>query len=332
MTTIIHRAIRTVILTLFLLPAAARADIIFVNNVTGDDQFNGLASEIRTQIDGPVATIGRAVKIATGTDSIVIANTGEPYVESVTLNRPDQAGSEAYPIIIEGNGATMRGAARLPDGVWRRVGEGTYRYQPFRKGHYQLVVNGKVAVEARADRSADAPPALQPLQWCAHRGFVYFRIEPFTGAPDEQFKYITDYEFEVPALEVGLGLHNARNVIVRNLNFEMFRLDGIAVTGNSRNVRLVNVRSTSNGRSGLSVAGASQVQVGNLDLAGNRVAERLVLMKGRIVDMLESQVPPKPAPAPMGYDAPSATLRSNVVSDSTYRVNKSASAASMSRN
>jgi hypothetical protein len=71
-------------------------------------------------------------------------------------------------------------------------------------------------------------------------------------------------------------------------------LDGIAVTGNSRDIRLVNIRSTGNGRAGLSVSGTSQVQVARLDLAGNREAEQLELLKGSIIELPEAQIPPKP--------------------------------------
>jgi hypothetical protein len=109
------------------------------------------------------------------------------------------------------------------------------------------------------------------------RGFVYFRVEPR--------RYVNQYEIESPALDIGLGLHNVRNVVVRNLTIEQFRLDGVHVSGNCRNIRLKNVRSTGNGRYGLTVTGTSQVQASALDLAGNRVGERQVLVKARVVDL-----------------------------------------------
>src|SRR5262249_10494245 len=126
----------------------------------------------------------------------------------------------------------------------------------------------------------------------AVHGHVYFRVEPG--------KFIDDYVIEAPLFDIGLGLHNMRHVTVRNLNIEMFRLDGIHVSGNSRDIRLENLRSTGNGRAGLVVAGTSQVQVGRLDLAGNRIAEQLVLLKGRVIDLPDSEVPPPPAP--MAWD------------------------------
>jgi hypothetical protein len=271
-----------------LAPRLAAGGTIYVNNALGDDRASGLFPELRALGDGPVASIRRAFELARASDSIEIANTGLPYFESVTLDRPDLAGTETFPLVIEGNGAVLRGTARLPSDVWRRVAKETYRYQPYSKGHYQLILNGTPAEEVPVSRDATELPMLAAMQWCAFRGYVYFRVEPT--------KFIDQYEFEAPLFDVGLGLHHARNVVVRNLNVEMFRLDGVAVTGNSRNVRLMNVRSTANGRSGLSVSGTSQVQVGGLDLSGNRVAEQLVLVKGRLTEIPEAQVPPKPAP------------------------------------
>jgi hypothetical protein len=296
-----------------LLPGTAWAGTVYVNNVIGDDRANGLAPDIRTEVVGPVATVGRALELAHGSDVISIANTGIAYSESVILDRPELAGRDPglvigpghlyrrrpyklgadrigmHPFVIDGNGAVVRGSRPLASSVWSRVGEGTYRYEPYRKAHYQLIVSGTPAVEVPADSAAAAPPALQPLQWCAWRGFVYFRVEPG--------RFIDQYEIEAPLFEIGLGLHNARNVLVRNLNIEHFRLDGIHVSGSSRNIRLESVRSTGNGRAGLTAAGTSQVQAGRLDLAGNRIAERLVQPPARVVDLPDAAVPPPPAAA-----------------------------------
>jgi hypothetical protein len=269
------------------------AGTIYVNNITGDDRANGAHPDIKGLRDGPVRTIRRGLELVEPYGGLVIAHTDLPYAESMLITRVGLSGTRQFPFIVEGNGATLRGAERLPADVWRRVGPGTYRYQPYRKGHYQLVVGGAVA-DAVAAAGADAPP-LEPLQWAAVHGLVHFRVEPG--------KFIDQYEFEAPAREVGLGLHNARNVIVRNLRIELFRLDGIAVTGNSRNIRLENIRSTANGRSGLAVSGTSEVQVGRIDLAGNRVSDRLVQRKGRVYDLPDAEVPPPPAPQAWDLDS-----------------------------
>jgi hypothetical protein len=266
-----------------------------VNNITGDDRANGAHPDIKGARDGPVRTIARGLDLVQPYDHLVIANTDLPYGESLLISRVGLSGTRPFPFVVEGNGATLRGAERLPSDVWRRVGTGTYRYQPYRKGHYQLVVGGAVASEVAVTRDQAEPPPLEPIQWAAVHGLIYFRVEPG--------KFIDQYEFEAPAREIGLGLHNARNVIIRNLRIELFRLDGIAVTGNSRNIRLENIRSTANGRAGLNVSGTSEVLVGRVDLAGNRVSERLVQLKGRVHDLPDAEVPPPPAPQAWDLDS-----------------------------
>ncbi len=264
------------------------AGTVYVNNITGDDRANGVHPDIKGPRDGPVRTIARGLGLVQPYDQLVIANPDLPYGESLLITRGGLSGTRQFPFVVEGNGATLRGTERLPSDVWRRVGTGTYRYQPYRKGHYQLVVGGAAASEVAVARDQAEAPPLEPLQWAAVHGLVYFRVEPG--------KFIDQYEFEAPAREIGLGLHNARNVIVRNLRIELFRLDGIAVTGNSRNIRLENIRSTANGRAGLNVSATAEVQVGRIDLAGNRVSDRLIQLKGRVHDLPDAEVPPPPAP------------------------------------
>jgi hypothetical protein len=271
---------------LALLSGNSDAGVIYVNNITGSDRANGFRENPGAPGDGPLATITRALQLASGTDLISIANTSVPYEESVTVDRPELSGSERFPFIVEGNGAVMRGAKRLPADAWRRVGQEFYRYQPYRKGHYQLVVNGTVAEEAATPSGEPTASALSPLQWYARRGFVYLRLEPQT--------FVDQYEIQAPLFDIGFGVHNVRNVVVRNLVIELYRLDGVAVTGNSQNIRLVDIRSTANGRAGLSVSGTSEVQVAGLDLNGNREADELELVKGRIIPLPRTVVPPKP--------------------------------------
>jgi len=173
-----HRLWLNCLAVVLIIPGIARAGIIYVNNIVGDDRANGQFPDMGTAGDGPVATLARALQLARGTDSIAIANTGEAYLESVTLDGPDLAGTVAHPFVIEGNGAVLRGTRALPASVWRRVSAYTYSYQPYRKGHYQLVVDGKLLPEINSDPASATPPSLEPLTWCAHRGMVYFRVEP----------------------------------------------------------------------------------------------------------------------------------------------------------
>src|SRR3990172_4448026 len=131
---------------------ASQGGTVFVNNLIGDDRANGLDQDVIGTQGGPVATVARALRIAKASDTIWIANTGTPYDESILIDWPGQGGTGLYPLVIDGHGAVFRGTRRVPADVWQRVGEGTYRYQPYRKGHYQLLVGGAPAAEAKVQR------------------------------------------------------------------------------------------------------------------------------------------------------------------------------------
>jgi hypothetical protein len=271
-----------------LAPAVAPAASIYVNNITGNDRATGLAPVFRTDFDGPVASIRRALELARSSDVIEIAHTDVPYTEPVLVDRPALFGTDAYPFLIEGHGATIHGARPVPASVWRYVGDGVYRYQPYRKGHGQLILAGAPAREVPVTPTETVPPHLEPLEWCAVHGFVYFRVEPG--------RYIEQYDIEAPLFDIGLGLHNMRHVEVRNLRVEFFRLDGIHVSGTSRDIRLFNIDSTGNGRAGLAVGGTSRSDVGGLSLEGNRISDRLMFLKGVVNEVPAADVPPRPVP------------------------------------
>jgi len=59
------------------------------------------------------------------------------------------------------------------------------------------------------------------------------------------------------------------DIVIRNLNVVGYRLDGINCHDLVVNVRFENVVSADNGRSGISVGGASRVVLANSRLAGN---------------------------------------------------------------
>jgi len=260
-----------------------------VDNISGDDRADGRSREVRSRTEGPVRTIMRAIQLANSADMISVAPSDVPYDECVVLDRPDLYGSPELPFVIEGNGATLRATAVLPERVWRYLGGGVYKYQPYRKAYYVLLVNGKPADEVRV-RPTEPLPKLKPMQWCAYRGWVYFRVRPRT--------FIDQYKIEVPRYEVGIMLHNARYVTVRNFRIEYYRLDGVHVSGNSRGVRLENIVSTGNGRAGLVVTGTSRVAAGGLKLEGNRLYDKLVLMKARLTSIPAEQLSQLPRPHP----------------------------------
>ena len=58
---------------------------LYVNNVSGDDRFNGSAANAQGGKNGPWRTIARALRSAEKGDRINLAATEQPYRESITL-------------------------------------------------------------------------------------------------------------------------------------------------------------------------------------------------------------------------------------------------------
>src|SRR5687768_4967226 len=88
--------------------AACSARDWYVDNVAGDDRKNGSQPNSSSQIDGPVQTIAKALRHASRIDRIILANTGEPYRESISLVGR-HSGIEKAPFEIIGNGAVLDG-------------------------------------------------------------------------------------------------------------------------------------------------------------------------------------------------------------------------------
>ena len=109
--------LRTVacLLAVSLLPVAAAAGRdIHVSNIAGDDTFTGRVSQSVAGRSGPVRTIGKALRLAQAGDRIVVANTGQPYRESISLVGTRRSGYSQQPFSIEGNGATLDGSVAVP--------------------------------------------------------------------------------------------------------------------------------------------------------------------------------------------------------------------------
>jgi hypothetical protein len=161
------------------------------------------------------------------------------------------------------------------------------RFWPERKGFQQLYRDGVPLVQRPADEAGPLPD-LQPLEWCLFRGAVYFR--------PEDGLLPTDYQLEYAYHPVGLTLYEVRHVVVRGLIIQGFQLDGVNAHDNAFDVTLTGLNCRGNGRSGISVGGASRVLIDSC-LAGNN-GEAQVRTEGysktRIVnsDLLGNTAPP----------------------------------------
>lgn len=247
---------------LLVMAGLARGETIYVDHRLGDDRYDGLSQTPISEYTGPVRSLQRGLQLASHGDTIVMAERGGVYYESVTLWGDRHSGDTQVPFRIVGNGAVLSGAKPVPEGEWHHVGGGIWRITPIRKGWYQLVLDGQAVPETICDRTAGALPAIPVGQWCAWRGAVYYRAE--RGASPNTMN------FSLADEDVGITLLDVHNVVISGLTLRHFRLDGVNAHDRCRDVLLENVICEENGRAGITVAGSSQVTIVAGKLRDNR--------------------------------------------------------------
>lgn len=288
-----------------VLATAASAREIYVDNVGGDDMFDGSSPKSRTGVTGPCRTIARALRGAGRCDQIVLANTGVPYRESITLQAGPHSGVPGRPFQILGQGAILDGAAPVPTRAWEHVRGEVFRFPPPRKAYQLLFLDGKPASRVWADPFSLHLPDLKPLQWCLFDRHLYFRTE--------QGQLPQHYPLTYSALPVGITLYEVRHVVIADLTVQGFQLDGINAHDGVTDAALRGVVCRGNARSGIAIGGSSQVTIEGCLVGNNGTAQ--VRTEGeshtRIVDseLLDNTAPPlvreggevdwdKPPPAP----------------------------------
>jgi hypothetical protein len=224
---------------------------LYVNNQTGDDRANG-ASDSPTPADRPIRTIFRALCLAGPGDRIVLANTGEPYRESICLSGRHR-GSFSQRFIVDGSGATLDGTVLAADGAWQHFQDDIFALRPRRLTYQQLFNDGAPLKQSPSLVWSPDPPALEPLQWALYQGRILFRVE--------KDRLPRNYLLRHAGLQTGVSLYNTEHVSIQNLILQGFQQDGMRATDNVRDCQIVKVESRANGRSGLSVDGTSQLIV-----------------------------------------------------------------------
>ncbi len=261
------------------------AATIYVNNRIGSDALDGKSSGLLGAKAGPVRTIRRALRIADSADIVVLANTGTPYYESIQLFGKRHSGIGIGKFTIIGNGAVVSGARLVLPKAWRLVGSDLWKLTPWRKGHYQLILDAKPLPEHKDVASSADLLKIPPGHWAAWRGSIYFKTKPLES-PDLR-------NYAIAMLSVGLTLCDVRDVQVIGVTFRHFRLDGINAHDRCRNVVFDDVKSIENGRAGLVVAGSSSVRLVKSELANNRVHSLMVTERGdAVVDKSTFSQPP----------------------------------------
>ena len=230
-------------------PAAARE--LYVNNRAGDDRATGHTAKLQSGNHGPLRTIGVALRKAQKGDSIVIANTGIPYFESLSLSQSQHTGIFKYPFRIEGNGAILDGTAPIPADEWTPVGStDLYCWIPPRLTSGLLYIDG---IPATFDAETDIKALLQMERrsWARSAGKIYFRADANLLPGDHNLRFTFG--------QTGITLYHVRHVEIHNLVVQGFSLDGINAHDGIVDCKLVGVTSRGNGRSGVSVGGSSEL-------------------------------------------------------------------------
>jgi hypothetical protein len=266
--------------------SSASARDIFVNNVLGDDRRGGTMAAVGDEGIGPCRSISKALRIARPGDHIIVANTGQPYRESITVQGPCHSGLDRFPTIISGNGATLDGSQSLLGAYWEFAGETMFRTRPINKSFQQLFLSGQPLV--RKQPLPSEFPKLAPREWCLFQGWIYFAVDPA--------KLPEDYDLSCCGEQVGITLYNVHDVIIQDLNVRGFWLDGVNCHDNVSRADLLRIQSAENGRSGFSVGGCSKVRIDTCVAGGNGAAQ--VRLEGVCqVELLDNTLDTATAPA-----------------------------------
>ena len=261
------------------------ARVIYVDNRAGNNALNGFSPKIVDGNNGPVKTIQRALDYARRGDKIILINNNIPYYESISLagKRFSGIGKENFTIL--GNGATLNGSIKVPMNGWKQLANNLWKVTPYRKGYFNLYLNGKILPEYQPEKKQ--PVKLDEIpagKWAVYQGAIYYRGKKNQLPPAE--------DFSLAGKSVGVSLIDVEGVSISDLNIENFRIDGINVHDRCKNVVLENVTCSGNGRSGLSVNGTSQVEVIDSKLINNRV-EDLLVTEQAVADLKQTELSKK---------------------------------------
>ena len=276
-------------LVALVLASAAIAKDIYVDNLRGDDAFTGQQTQNRPDMSGPVRSIARALRLASQGDRIVLANNDEPYREGIALSGTRLSGYPFRPFVIEGNGAILDGSAPVAAEAWEHYQGPVFRFAPPRLAFQQLFLDDRPLVRVAASRQADGPPELEPLEWCLYDGHIYFSIEPDTA------KLPQDYALTYAHTRAGITLFHVNRLVIRDLTVQGFQLDGIHAFNSARDVTLSGVTSRGNGRSGITIGGASQVLI-NASLVGNNGFAQVLTLPYSETGIQNTELLPNTAP------------------------------------
>ena len=271
-----------------VLAGSATARDLFVNNIGGDDRWLGFQVAATTDVSGPVRTIGRALELAQASDRIVLAKTAQPYRESLSLVGSRHSGLADHYFVIEGSGATLDGTMPLSLEGWEHYRGNVFRFTPRTQSYQGLFLNDRPLLQVPVARGAAAAPDLKPLEWCQFNGRIYFCVE--------QDKLARDYALTCAEKQTGITLYHVEHVAIMNLTVQGFRVDGIQAANSARNIRLLGLKVRGNAHTGITVGGASLVDLEG-SLVGNNTHAQLLTLPLSETHVRTSDLLPLTAPA-----------------------------------
>ena len=256
---------RVIVYLLFIfLPHVASGRDLFVDNVLGRDDNTGNSANLLGRGQGPLRTITRALKIAKNGDRIILANTEQPYRESITLQAGNNSGIPNRPFVIVGNGAILDGRQPVPVDAWEHWEDDVFRFRPKRLTSDILYLDDIPAKQVVVTRHQPLPK-LQPLEWSLYRGHIYFRVE--------EGRMPGQYDLSFTALQTGITLYEVMHVEIYDLIVQGFSLDGINAHDSVFKTSLLRLTSRGNGRAGISIGGSSQVRIESCLVGNNGQAQ-----------------------------------------------------------
>jgi hypothetical protein len=260
------KSILAVLITATAVTAAARD--LYVDNLAGDDLFDGASPTSADHGHGPFHTLARALKSAIAGDRIVLAKTGAPYRESVSLVGSRYSGTAYQPFTIEGQGATFDGTRPVPPEAWEFVSGDVFRFQPEKKQFQQLYFDGTPALRHPAPSQAGRLPELEPREWALVDGWIYFRVDH--GNLPQQ--YPLSYLF----LQNAFTLYKVNNVVINDLVVQGYVIDGINLHDAHGPCTLNGINCRGNGRSGVAIVSDSQADLHSCLIGDNGQCQVLV--------------------------------------------------------
>ena len=213
---------------------------------------------------GPFKTIAFALRKATTGDRIIVQKTAEPYRESLTVQGAKNSGNDLDPFQIISDGAVIDGTRPVRGEAWEHYSRNVFRFQPEWLSHQQLYLDGRPAERVDSEHWEHVPD-LQPKQWTMAGGWIYFR--------PEDGRIPSQYNLAYCAYQTGLTLYDVHHIEIDGLIVQGFQLDGINAHDSVTDCRITNCVLRGNGRSGLSVGGASRVQAASCLVGDNHAAQ-----------------------------------------------------------